>query len=75
MDLLLSEMTLTVVLLLTSAIITFHSPNTQEWLQSQKRHDSTGFAFGRAILVGLLFYVAFLASISVEKGNFIYRQF
>ena len=75
MDLLLSEMTLTVVLLLTSAIITFYSPNTQEWLQSQKQHDRTGFAFGRAILVGLLFYVAFLASISVEKGSFIYRQF
>lgn len=75
MDLLLSEMTLTVVLLLASAIITFYSPNTQEWLQSQKLHDRTGFAFGRAILVGLLFYAAFLASISVEKGSFIYRQF
>ncbi|MDZ4853349.1 MAG: hypothetical protein SGJ26_00555 [Nitrospirota bacterium] len=75
MDLLLSDVALTIMLLLASAIITFYSPNTQEWLQSHKQHESTGFAFGRAILVGLLFYAAFLASISVEKGSFIYRQF
>lgn len=75
MDLLLSEMGLTAVLLLTSAIITFYSPNTPEWLQSQKQQHRTGFSFGRAILVGLLFYAAFLASISVGKGSFIYRQF
>ena len=75
MDILLSDMALAIVLLLTSAIITFYSPNTQEWLQSQKQHERRGFTFGRAILVGLLFYAAFLASISVEKGSFIYRQF
>jgi alginate O-acetyltransferase complex protein AlgI len=75
MDLLLSEMTLTVALLLTSAIITFYSPNTQEWLRSQKQQDPHRVGFRQAILVGLLFYAAFLASISVEKGSFIYRQF
>ena len=74
-DILFSDITLTVGLFVIAAAISFFCPTTESWIKPQRQPQSTMLTFRRAILIGLLFYAAFLASINAEQGSFIYRQF
>jgi len=75
MDILLSEVMLTMYLLATAAVISFLGPTTDSWVRSQGQPGCSWFTPSRAFVVGVLFYAAFVASIHAHPGAFIYRQF
>lgn len=74
-DVLLSDVMLTIDLFAAAAIISFFCPATDSWVKSQGQLGRPWFTPGRAFVVGLLFYAAFVASIHAHQGSFIYRQF
>jgi hypothetical protein len=73
---LLSDLSLKVLYLALSAGVAFGLPNSQEFVAAARGRDGSGWRVGCALGIGLLAYLAMIASItSLEPTTFVYRRF
>ncbi|MBS0169411.1 MAG: MBOAT family protein [Nitrospira sp.] len=74
-NLLLSNPALQICWLVVSGMIVLQLPNAAEWIRATPQTSEHPLTLRRALVVGLLLFLVWLASISSQTSGFIYENF